>query len=378
MRRSVIFSCIVLFALCVSSAVAEKAYWLTFSDSSYYYGAGTAQIGRKFLMKIDQDGNILMDPVEIYAGEGKVPTGATAIWDQGDVVYFWTPAEFGSNGFKIGRGIFDIATNTVTSFVVTNLETSDPEYLQAGKYNNGFAFLTFEKPPSGGGEQPPAAPQREDNGSLRAAEVNTSGLPTNNRWRLCPRTDGGNDQGGLAADGRFALSNDHDSPPDKLYTQRLNSLNTPAANPKVVTNFEDTFADIESVDITNDQGNGLRFVLYQLGFGDRAIDPTEPAIVLQRVDSTTGDKKGKPILISDDFRFDWRQVIAVDPDGDFVIFSSAGDAVPVTGIAGAQECEDLVYQALNNKGQPSGSPIVLLDGCDLEIFSFMGLDIALD
>lgn len=358
---------VVIMLMAAGAAYAADAYWVSFSEN---FGGG-----RKFVMKIDKVGNVLISPVQV-AGPAEQFSGPTAISKQGSNLYFYTTADFVNNAYKIRRLVIDTSTFNILDDDVSNLGTSDPDFLQLGQLNPDHLFLAYEKAKKSGNPQP-EAPQREDNGSLRGVELNLGGLPINNKWRLSPRTDGGNDQGSVSEDGRMALSNDHDSPPDKVYAQSLNSLSQPARDPKVITNYEDTFVDIGSVDVSNTLSNGLRFAVYQVSNREKVSEPPPSSILLQRISDTTGARVGTPYILNTDFRFTNRQVLAIDPDGHFVLFTSMGSA-PVDVAAPANGCEDLVFQALNSNGTADGDPISLVEGCDLEIFSISGIDIDFD
>jgi hypothetical protein len=109
------------------------------------------------------------------------------------------------------------------------------------------------------------------------------GLPDGSSWRLCPATEGGHELGSVSADGLVALSNNSDSPDDKLYYQMLDAGALPVGSPTVVGG-NSINSDIKAADVTNALSSGNRYVVYVSNAG----------ILLQIVDAA-GNKMGAAI-----------------------------------------------------------------------------------
>lgn len=366
------FSIIVVLLTCfIAAAQATDMYWVSFG------GAGFGD--SKFLMQIDQNGNITKDPCEVVMGSqfGNLP-GATALGKNGIKLTMWMVGGFRPPGYWVYRATINKSNCAVTSFIKTNIWTSDWSFLQASQIDTGN-FLTIERPkPSGGGGN---SPMFFDNGVLWAAAVTKSGQGTGDLWRLSPRTQYSNDVGGVAPDAMMALSNDHDSPPDKLYTQALNRHGLPTQiDPFVITNYDGTDLDFQSVDVSNPMANGRRFAVYTSGFGRQTGAaggaPVGAAdVIVQQINGVTGDKIQSPRTINSSFRGGFLQTVAVDPKGRFVLFTlGVGPfARPQNGICGFGD--ELLYQALDGTGHAAGDPISLVDGCTLGLFGIQGIDI---
>jgi len=176
------------------------------------------------------------------------------------------------------------------------------------------------------------------NSVLKAFGVLQNGLPDGTTFRLSPRTDGGNDEGGISSDGKVAYSVDFDPDVERLYLQPLNNNHRPDGDPMVVASSP----DIDSVDVTNPLANGKRFV----SFYDDSVD----TIFVQVVNAEL-NKLGPRKVIAFAGDIDEDQTSAIDPLGRFVLFVLR-DSCPD---------DQLFFQGLDSAGNPTGPAKAIID-----------------
>lgn len=368
-----------------AAAQATDLYWVSFGGVSFN--------DPKFVMQIDQMGNVTMPPCMVVKGSdiGGLP-GATALGKNGSTkLNLWMvgqiriaqPAIPVGQKFWIFRAILkkgvcmQVKPNNIGTW------TTDWSYLQASQTGSSD-FLTVERPGQTGGGQPPpgVSGQFADNGVLWAALVYNNGMSAGKMWRLSPRTDRGNDVASVASDAMMALSNDHDSPPEKIYTQPLKAHGLPTQIPPfVITNYEGTTVHFPSVDISNTMSNGRRLAAYSSSLPTAAPAGVSANLIkVQQVDGMTGEKILTPQIVDNSPRIGFLQTLAIDPKGRFMLFNRAM-GIPVAPNSPKDSCtsgDELVYQALDSTGNAVGSPIVLTEACDLSIFGIQGIDILME
>jgi len=227
-------------------------YWISFGSDD--------PTDARYLMKIDNAGNVTI-PATAVIPASKVGgvTGSTAISADGNELNLWT---FGT-GNAVYRARISTSGLSLLSIKKTSLVAKSQSTLQSSQGTK--RFLAIEQPSQ----------------VMRAYELKSSGLPDNTKWRLSPRTDGGHETGSVSADGLAAISNDLDSPNDRLYFQKLKSSGLPANNPTVVASGKITGCDVSSLIGSN------RYVLYQ----------TEDGRLFLQVITDAGAKLGAPILL---------------------------------------------------------------------------------
>jgi hypothetical protein len=287
---------IIVFALAIT-AHAETRYWISWS----HHGTND-----DYLMAINQFGDIVVQPKLIF--NTHCHSTSIASISGSKLVYF-------ANDDDVFRGVVDKNTFAVSGPSVV-LHSSDDSSLQITQGASTF-FLSAETTDE----------------VLRGFKLNSKGKPSGSTFRLSPRTDGGNDVGGVSADGRMAFSVDEDGPQDKIYLQPLKVSGLPEGDPALAASAD----DINDVDVSNVLPGGNRFLLYR--------DNTAKRLILRVVDATTGANKGGTIDLGATDPDHEDQMVAIDPLGGFVLFSDDVQPCDVSG---------LFFQALDATGHGSG------------------------
>ena len=316
---------------------AVDSYWVTFSGD-----CGCDDI---FIMKIDQDGNILVPPKAVLA-IGDVSANTSALSKNGTSklnLFHW------NKDAKLTRAIIDKATLKVTSTKKTQIVTKDGGFLQATQKDKDNFVL---------GER--------TTGPLALFKVTSTHVPKAPGWDLDADITMSNDEATISADGLVVVSNRSDldaNSPDQIFVQLLDDKGNPKGPAKLIAKY----TDIEASDVTNALKDGLRFVVYIVDSGTSPDDK----LLLQKIDATGKKKGAKTVINTPPNREEDNQVVAIDPLGRFVLFTMQGDNY------GCYAQDILAYQKLTETGKKSGSFKILV-GCDHSSDDIMNLDVLKD
>jgi hypothetical protein len=270
---------LVLSALLLQSfTVANDNYWISFSVTNAY------------VAKINSSGKILMGPTEV-ASAGSRPYAAfiTALSNAGSGdIYFWMTTHPNNRTIEVQRGKIHKANPSKPNLQAFGIAPIG--VLTLGITQDLPGFIVFERPLN----------------VLKGFLVNGSANYGGNSFRVCPRTDGSVQEGGVSADGRMAWSWAPLQKLPKLYVQPLSSNGLPSGNPQVVG----TGSFTSSTDISNPIG-GKRIITYFENNGSSKI-------MTQIINAENGEKLDTPRVIGSngtDF-----SDLAIDPAGKFVLY----------------------------------------------------------
>jgi hypothetical protein len=327
-NRAFWFLCVSVLLLSLGSTVhASDFFWISF------FGEPETTSGEQvIMMQIDDKGGVIIGPKVVLDVNDLALCNSSTAMSHGKPgkINLWLACET-----EFFRAVISKSDLTFKLKKIS-LTTSDDGAIHA---TQNSLFLAVEVDPE----------------TLKAFGVTQDGLPNGTSWRLSPRTDGGNGEGGICADGTMAFSSDTDSPLTKLYLQALGANRRPKGDPKVVASAE----DMRGVDLTNALANGRRFVVY----GDVSVEQ----VFLQVVDAalnTVGAKKSVDFVGA----VDEDQSVALDPLGRFVIYASR---------VGGCSNDLLLYQALDSNGNNTGAAKTLV-GCGDIDSNIEGMDLLME
>jgi len=300
------FLCLLLLG---ATLQASDRYWLSWN----HHGTDDC-----YLMAIDELGNQIVKPHVIFNDFHAHATAVASI--SSTKLAYWANSAEGSN--EIHRGTVD-KNSFAVSGVKDVLKDTDNNYLQVTQGAAKF-FLALESGQS----------------ILKGFPLGSSGDPNGRSFRISPRTDGSNEEGGVSADGRVAFTNNSASPDDRIYLQALQANGLPVNSPVVMK-----AGDFDSVDVSGVLAGNVRYVVYK--------DVSADELKIQTIDATTLQKVGPERTLADMDPDHDDQMTAIDPLGRFVIFSDNVQSCDVSGI---------LYQALDATGNASGKPKEII-GC---------------
>jgi hypothetical protein len=371
-RKRVLFLLLVFSATIFSAAVLHAdSYWVTFNGTG-----GTF----KYLMQIDQNGNITKAPKAILSydmpafvtndgcsGEPCNPfasdTGqedqiqgplagpcSIALADKGTTqILMWLVTAQGS----VFKYVIDKATMTPTTVMPTavarrGFEPLDRNFrsLQATQHTtNRFLVMSVGDIGADNASMYIASANYDplsDNlrGSTTAFGYNTNGTLDGTSKTITPRTRHNDKYVGVSADGLMAITNveigqvdenefvgnpsfapglDTDRE-DRIYVQPLNPNRSTKGDPIPVGV---TGPQVGPVDVSNPLAGGKRFVV----FATRSLDDPDTSngdnLVIQAINELTGEKISAPrVLLNDnEMIMTFFQGLAIDPNGRFVLFT---------------------------------------------------------
>lgn len=371
-RRSTLFLFLLVFSATVFSAVFLHAdsYWVTFNGTG-----GTF----KYLMQIDQNGNITKAPKAILSydmqafitndgcsGEPCNPfasdTGqedqiqgplagpcSIALADKGTTqILMWLVTAQGSVfKFTIDKATMTPTTAMPVAVAKRGFESLDRNFrsLQATQHtSNRFLVMSVGDIGSDNATMRtdlPGYDPHSDNlrGSTTAFGYNTNGTLDGSSKVITPRTRLNDKYVGVSADGLMAITNveigqvdesEFSSPPfaigldtdreDRIYVQPLSASRAIVGDPKVVGV---SGPQVGPVDVSNPLAGGKRFVVYATRSLDTPDTSNGDNLVIQPIDAVTGDKVSAPrvLLTDNEMIMTFFQGLAIDPNGRFVLFT---------------------------------------------------------
>jgi hypothetical protein len=230
-------------------------------------------------------------------------------------------------------------------------------------------------------------------GTFDSFGFNADGTVKKKGHDISPQIDGLAKVGSISADGLMSVANqeigggnfdddsscnvdDNDKAGDIFATPL--STSGKAAGPSI--DVGNTKPQVGAVDISNEVTPGVRFIVYATRSSDTPNTQNGDDLVLQRVDSHTGAKIGGKHLLQEDIEMvtTFIQGVAVDPEGEFVIFSKR----PINSIFNPTDCggggsgnnfdgkqvgnrDSLFFQAIDIRtGDAFGKPILLFSADD--------------
>jgi len=322
---------LVLLALFLQSfTVANDNYWISFSVTNAY------------VAKMNSSGKILAGPIEVAkAGDRPYAAFITALSNAGPGdFYFWMTTHSSNNHVELQRGLIHKAKPAQPTF--QTFAVAPIGVLTLGITQNLPGFIVFERPLN----------------VLKGFRVTATANYGGNSFRVCPRTDGSVQEGGISADGRMAWSWAPLQKLPKIHIQPLSSDGLPIGDPEVAG----TRSVTSSTDISNPI-DGKRILAYFENNGSSRI-------VTQVINAVTGEKLDSPRVIGSngtDF-----SDLAIDPLGRFVLYFKND---PICGRP------SLWLQSIDAHGIAIGHPIDMLK-CSVkslqEIQIPSGLDILKD
>jgi hypothetical protein len=329
LKKILLLLACLLFAAYLPAAV--DTYIVGIGNDNETDGGGGLPI---FLMKIDQNGNVVKAPVaaipdtQLPPGNGNDERTVALAWKANGQLLVWVGQDEVNDVWR-----FSVDPNTFQAGARKRILTQivDNDHLQATQ--PGPRFLASDKP----------------EGKYKGLPVNASGNAPGSSFRLIPRyEDNEYHDSSIAADGMMAvriMGNDD----DQVIAQPLRADGIPTGLPKVAAHF-DSF----DVDVSNVLPNGRRFIV----FTDRNGTCGR---FLQVIDGATGARLGSPIELTSEPCGESNQSMAIDPLGRFVIFNVSGDEAGCSGSGN----DPLFYLAISqDTGHPSGT-LKQITPCDL-------------
>ena len=309
-------------------------YWVTFS--------GDCSCDDIFVMQIDGAGNVIKQPKAVL-DIATYGTGASALLKLGTsklILLHWKDSTF------LARAIISKSTLKASGIKTTGLYSYESEFMEVTQNASGNFLIA------------------EDalDGTLSAYKISKKGIPQTQASQVSPQAPMSSDEASISSDGQIVVTNRYSatSTKEKLYVQPLDNNGAPKGSPTLIAKYK----DVESVDATNPLPDGNRFVVYTVDAGTVPDD----RLYLQVV-NPQGKKVGQKKLINTPpDRGEDSQTVAIDPKGQFVLFTMGGDQYGCPGN------DILVYQALASNGKPNGTVKVLAD-CSLVSDDIMNLDI---
>jgi len=320
----------VLTLLLQSFTVANDNYWISFSVTNAY------------IAKISSSGKILVGPTEV-ASAGSKPYVAfiTALSNAGPGdIYYWMTT-LSNNHVELQRGLIHKANPAKPGF--QSFAVAPIGVLTLGITQDLPGFIVFERPLN----------------ILKGFLVTGSAKYGGDSFRLCPRTDGSVQEGGISADGRIGWSWAPLKKLPKLYVQPLGSDGLPIGTPQVAG----TKSVTSSTDISNPLSGGKRILTY-------FENNDSSRIMTQVINAVSGQKLDAPRVIGSN-GIDFGD-LAIDPFGRFVLYFKNN---PICNRP------SLWLQPIDSNGAAEGRPIEMLN-CSAkslqEIQTPSGLDILKD
>lgn len=320
--------CLAACSIAWCEANTVEKYWISF-NSSKTKDIPHAPGGPKYLLQIDVFGNITVFPKKIIQNSPfyrSPSTAGIAISSHSeDSLNVWVPdARLLPNGqFAVFRAVINKQTLRTILFRQTTLKTNNPRFIQVTqKAKNNFLALQIYDPEQQAIE-------------YVAFGISSLGIPLPLSWPLSKNpSDCEGCAYALSADGKFIVVADLITDPNankkRFLVQRLGINGLPVNN--AIPLPTGRLASV--LDISGPLSNGRRYVIYSQDLG------LNQHLFLQVIDSE-GVRIGERILLGADVaNF---QAGAIEPKGRFVVY--------VTNKNGLGE---LVYQALDGTGHPSG------------------------
>ncbi len=325
--RALIYLSLIFNTWC--EGMATDYYWIAFNSGRDREGPPPSA-GPKHLMKIDMFGNTIVPSQKViqnsstYHSPGNAGIGISSQNEKS--LNLWIPDSKNPSG-DVSRALINKQTLRLIFLQKTSLNTNNVQYLQVTQRpeNNFLALLINEA-------------------NYIGFSVSPTGTPTSSSWMLTSNpTDCLGCPYSVSSDGKFMLISDlitsTNPNKQKLLIQRLGPMGHPIAKPVPLP----TGGIPSANDISGPLPNGQRYVLYSLDGSPSS--PRNRPMFLQVINSA-----GTPVGERNQIGLDvvHYQSAAIDPKGRFVIY-----------ITREFDGSDLVYQALDVIGRPSGAPRVL-------------------
>jgi hypothetical protein len=412
---SILAFCGLLFS-CVFAHADQRTNWIAFNGTGGVF---------KYIMAVDEEGNILVpatailsydvpgnasngEPVNPYKDKrGDTEDGGTSTTetfppgpfgpldgpcataldqDGGLIKYYLLTAQGSVFRFDIPKATLVPTTPLPHIILGRTLETKTRDFrtLQSTQHISppflGMVSGNIGKDDSSG----------LDNiqGALQAFKFQSDGTLKSKGKNISPTTGKFGKIGSISADGHMALSNqeigngDFDDtqscdPLDNdkagnIYAQPLGSP-TPVGTAQIIGN---TKPQVGAVDVSNQVTPGVRFAVYATRSSDTPDSSNGDDLILQKIDSNTGAKIGGRHFLQENVEMDMTffQGIAIDPEGEFVIFTKrpVNSTAPGTGTGGCgfrtstadtlqlANRDSLYFLAIDiTTGEAVGKPILL-------------------
>lgn len=311
-----LISILVLFTF-LNVARAEEE-WVSFGS----FGQGT------FLMKIDETGEILMDPVQVLPPTSIFLTTLSHPSTSRIAYYAQDLLNFPIITYRVLINENTLSMTTPKGIGI-KLGFTGPSCLMATHRSSPEFLVT-----------------RVDDQNPKALEMTSNGTWDGDSWRVNPRINNLLQiQVGVSPDGEMSWgTNANDSiPVAKVFLQGLRENGRPIGDPNVAASGP----FIGGADLSDPLPNGRRLFVFE----PISADFSQLSYAVQQVNGTTGQKIGAPHVIANDGS-SFVQNMAVDPDGAFVVYTSPD---PTCGT-------DIMYfQALDGTGNTEGARKVLID-----------------
>jgi hypothetical protein len=321
-------------AFFVANATATQ-YWVSFT-STHDDTPGPTPGGPKYLLKIDDIGNVIVAATKVVPnGNGFVspPYGATAIESRGNFIDMWIPTNGGNFRHSVFRAVINKRTLELVSLRKLKVKTADAYHLQVTqKKDNNFLVV-----------QESLDPPLQITQWYSGFPLGPNGTVSGPSFRLYPEgagciTTGSTCPLGISSDGKILFfinlkSGSAGISEQGFIIQKLNSSGHPLRQPIVIVK------SVIPSDVSNRLVGNLRFALYQ-------AHKNNPALFIQVFKADTLETVGDPIRVAT-HTYSELQTAAIEPSGHFVIYGTGGN---------------LVFQALDALGHPSGQPINIITG----------------
>jgi hypothetical protein len=334
---------LLLSIILCSLAYASDKYWIAFNgppkDEPY------AGIDTKYLMQIDDLGNIFMPPQKVIKNFRSYVGIAISHRNQNSLNLWMAGTGPAEGGYAISRAVINKRNFQTTVFIKTPFKTMNPRYLQVTQRSNNN-FLSSE-----------IFDMTQYVINYVGFGISNFGIPSSTSWLLSNKpTDCDGCGLALSSDGKYLLVSDlvTNTNPNKkkLLIQRLGSNGHPIALPVPLPTGRLTYP----LDISDALENGKRYVAYMQ---DNAGPGIQKTIFLQMIDSD-GKAAGQRVQIGyDAVPF---QSAAIDPRGHFILYIKRPGPL------------NLVFQALDSTGQPSGQAKTLVSNVETGIDILRELD----
>ena len=412
---------------CAISQADERTNWIAFNGTGGVF---------KYIMAVDEEGNVLVPPTEILSydvpgtavnGEpvnpyidgrgdsdddggnsasdnpipGPVgpldgPCASALDQDAGLIKYYLLTVQGSVFRFDIPKSTLIPTTALPKAILSRTAETKTRDFrtLQSTQ-NVSTPFLAMVAGNIGKDAfSGPSAGLDNIQGQLQAFKVKADGsLPVKGR-NISPTTGKFGKIGSISADGKMAVSvretgnDDFDdiggscTPGSNFSTDNDNGgdifatpLGSPApAGPGVLVGS--TKPQTGAVDVSNEVTNGVRFVVYATRSLDTPDSSNGDDLILQKIDSHTGAKIGGRHFLQENIEMDMTffQGVAIDPEGEFVIFvkrpvnSTAPGSCTTSGVEDNLQLanrDSLYFLAVDiTTGEAFGKPILLFSADD--------------
>jgi hypothetical protein len=332
---------VALVILCGSASAKE--YWISFTGLPPISPYPTFAGGPKYLMKIDELGNVLIAPKKVVRNSmGFVGPkyGATTLNSDSRYVHMWMPSSENSYPEKVFHAVISKKSLQLVALRKTRAVTVNTEYLQVThrKSNNFLATQESLKPPQQETQWYSGVPLT-DRQSITGPQfmLYPTGVGCLTVAYSCSL--------GVSPDGKifFFINgkiNSSDVSGLGLVLQQLDPTGQPKARKVLIKGATG------AADISNKMANNRRFAIYS----------SHHILYLQILTADSLEFVGERIQISARGG-SGTQTVAIEPSGRFVIFVKR---------------RNLFFQALDPLGHPSGSPKTVATDV------FTGVDIARD